>query len=249
MFQFYRQCLIRRPFLTNAVTSSLILAAGDSLAQSIERRKYRELHHSTDIDNHPAMQWQPSRTVILAVWGGLGFSPFFTRLFQYLDSLPALTAKTPRNIAIRVVSIWIVAMPLNAAFFIHTSTLEYFFPVKRFSAQDFVTTDKFDQNTKIIIPNTAITKAIHQSNHTNDKSNTAILAPSAYDIISARVIDQWKTQLPSVITNAALVWIPWNVVNMTVVPPHYRVAASSILSVIWNTWSVILIRCFMNYQF
>ena len=133
-FAMYRHWLVTRPYLTSAVTSGAVLAAGDALAQSIEHRRYLTAHPTATSLTNAALSFQPNRTFILSLWGGAVFSPFFTRFFHFLDAKPYLKAKTPRNIAIRVFAIFAVAQPLNAFFFVYTSTLEYFLPVDRLGA-------------------------------------------------------------------------------------------------------------------
>ena len=131
MFAAYRRALVTRPYLTSAVTSALVLASGDSLAQAIERRRYLTEHPTATPLTNPALAWQPNRTLILSAWGGLLFSPFFTRFFHFLDAQPFLRTPSPRNIAFRVAAIFVASQPLNAFFFVYTSAMEYALPVDR----------------------------------------------------------------------------------------------------------------------
>ena len=133
-FAAYRTLLVTRPYLTSAVTSAIVLAAGDALAQSIEHHRYLTAHPSATALTNPALSFQPNRTFILSLWGGAVFSPFFTRFFHHLETRPYLKAKSPRNLAIRVTSIFLIAQPLNAFFFLYCSTLEYLLPVDRLGA-------------------------------------------------------------------------------------------------------------------
>ena len=137
-FRWYHRMLKEHPYLTNSATTGLVIGAGDGFAQYIERRQYRQIHSltNTDTQQHPALTWQKSRTAILTCWGALIFSPFFTRFFHFLEAQPFLAAKTPRNITIRVLGIWVAAIPLNATYFVYTATVEHLMPVARFSAED-----------------------------------------------------------------------------------------------------------------
>ena len=102
----YRSALTRRPYLTSAVTSALVLASGDVLAQSLEHRQYLQSHPAATASDTPALRLQPNRTLILSVWGGAFFSPFFTRVFHWLETVPALKQPTPRNLVLRALTIF-----------------------------------------------------------------------------------------------------------------------------------------------
>lgn len=75
----------------------------------------------------------------------------------------------------------------------------------------------------------------HPAHQPSDQSTTKG-SESAYESIKDQVVSDWQTKLPNVLFRAALVWGSWNTINMSLVPPAYRVVASSWVSVGWNTW-------------
>ena len=255
-FKQYRHWLITRPYLTSAVTSAAVLAAGDALAQSIEHHQYLTAHPSAT--TNPALAFQPNRTLILSLWGGAVFSPFFTRFFQFLESQPSLKARSSRNLAIRVVAIFAVAQPLNAAFFLYCSALEYALPVDRLGAAHIdaavvgpssklleQTTLDTPSSTSLAAVDLPATSGIPPIPHSILPAPSPFSSPdnvslssiqTAYQVISQRTVAQLVEKFPTVVFNATLVWGPFNLINQSIVPVQWRVVSSSFVSVIWNCY-------------
>ena len=240
-FAMYRNWLVTRPYLTSAVTSALVLATGDAMAQSIEHRQYLTAHPTATPLTNPALSFQPNRTFILSLWGGAVFSPFFTRFFHFLDAQPSLKAKTARNISIRVVSIFLAAQPLNAFFFVYTSTLEYFLPVDRLGAAHVDATVAGPARKLLEARSTSpTTQSLDFSTTSAALSTASPASPSsfsvAYRAISQRATAQLIEKAPVVVVNAAIIWGPFNIVNQSIVPLQWRVVTGSFVSVLWNCW-------------
>jgi hypothetical protein len=201
----YRTALTRQPYLTSAITSALVLASGDVLAQSLEHRQYLQSHPAATASDTPALRFQGNRTLILSVWGGAFFSPFFTRVFHWLETIPALKQPTPRNLVLRALTIFAVSQPLNIFFFIYTNTAEHFLPVDRLG-------EKHIQAAVVALP---LSPAPTPDNRQSVAAPAASTAPSssaltAYEAIRSRATAQIIEKAPTVIRNALLVWGTFN---------------------------------------
>lgn len=118
MFRLYSKYLAKYPYTTNGITSASLVAMGDCLAQKLEydsciakTQKWIAAQTNNQSEDQFKLQtlsqnFSVNRLAILSAWGGFFFSPYFVKLFRFLDSFPGIAAKTPRNIAIRVVAIY-----------------------------------------------------------------------------------------------------------------------------------------------
>mmetsp|Transcript_2259 Transcript_2259/g.3167 ORF Transcript_2259/g.3167 Transcript_2259/m.3167 type:complete len:212 (-) Transcript_2259:248-883(-) len=71
----YSNMLARRPILTNTVSGCIIMGVGDVIAQSIEKAKLESSNGSIN----------PKRTLVMASYSGICFSPYCTILYGWID--------------------------------------------------------------------------------------------------------------------------------------------------------------------
>jgi len=98
MLRFYQSLLARRPLATQVVTTSILFATGDTLAQQLVDKK--------GLQNHDKL-----RTGRMALYGAAVFAPFASQWFKALQHINLSTkARTivARVAADQLVCLWAV---------------------------------------------------------------------------------------------------------------------------------------------
>ncbi|KAI9703457.1 MAG: Protein required for ethanol metabolism [Bogoriella megaspora] len=109
MLRWYQASLAKRPVFTQAVTSAILFATGDTLAQhAVEGRK---------ADDHDY-----ARTGRMALYGGAVFGPGATLWFSFLQRRIVIPSRPNLQIATMVACDQTVFAPINAACFLGSMT-------------------------------------------------------------------------------------------------------------------------------
>ncbi|EYE95226.1 Mpv17/PMP22 family protein [Aspergillus ruber CBS 135680] len=105
----YQRSLLQRPVLTQSVTTTCLFVVGDGLAQHGVERKSLFSHDMT-------------RTVRMALYGGVVFGPVATKWFLFLQNRISLS--TPfRTLAARVTTDQLVCAPTMIGVFLSSMSL------------------------------------------------------------------------------------------------------------------------------
>jgi len=57
-----------------------------------------------------------------------------------------------------------------------------------------------------------------------------------WNVVKASVFRRYREDLFPVLSTAVQLWVPVNLVNFTIVPPHFRVVTVSIVATLWNAY-------------
>ncbi|ESZ98317.1 hypothetical protein SBOR_1310 [Sclerotinia borealis F-4128] len=118
MLRWYQMKLAARPVLTQSVTTAILFATGDVLAQQLVERK--------GIKDHEIV-----RTGRMALYGGAIFGPLATKWFKFLQTHIVLKNKN-LEMAARVAADQCVVAPISLGVFLTTmSVLEGTDPKKK----------------------------------------------------------------------------------------------------------------------
>ncbi|KAJ8069994.1 hypothetical protein OCU04_000398 [Sclerotinia nivalis] len=121
MLRWYQMKLAARPVLTQSITSAVLFATGDVLAQQLVEKK--------GINDH-----EIARTGRMALYGGAIFGPIATNWFKFLQNHVVLKNKN-LEMAARVAADQCIVAPLNLGLFLTTmSVLEGSDPKKKLEA-------------------------------------------------------------------------------------------------------------------
>ncbi|APA06706.1 hypothetical protein SS1G_04706 [Sclerotinia sclerotiorum 1980 UF-70] len=121
MLRWYQMKLAARPVLTQSITSAVLFATGDVLAQQLVEKK--------GINGH-----EIARTGRMALYGGAIFGPIATNWFKFLQNKVVLKNKN-LEMAARVAADQCIVAPLNLGLFLTTmSVLEGSDPKKKLEA-------------------------------------------------------------------------------------------------------------------
>ncbi|RAL62480.1 hypothetical protein DID88_005045 [Monilinia fructigena] len=121
MLGWYQAKLAARPVLTQSVTSAILFATGDVLAQQLVEKKGIKEH-------------EIARTGRMALYGGAIFGPIATNWFKFLQNNVVLKNKN-LEMAARVAADQCIVAPLNLGLFLTTmSVLEGTDPKKKLEA-------------------------------------------------------------------------------------------------------------------
>mmetsp|Transcript_21379 Transcript_21379/g.55786 ORF Transcript_21379/g.55786 Transcript_21379/m.55786 type:complete len:218 (-) Transcript_21379:107-760(-) len=110
--QWYARQMAARPLRTSVATAVPMMVAGDCVAQRLEGR--------ATVD--------PARTVVMATYSGLVFTPVFFNVFRYMDRaaiFKSAVLRGPRGaIAKAAFCVGVAGPPVNAAFLTIATTAE-----------------------------------------------------------------------------------------------------------------------------
>ncbi|KAM3083965.1 Protein required for ethanol metabolism [Clarireedia jacksonii] len=121
MLRWYQMKLAARPVLTQSVTSAVLFATGDVMAQQLVEKK--------GIQGH-----ELARTGRMAFYGGCIFGPVATNWFKFLQNKVVLKNKN-LEIAARVAADQCILAPLNLGMFLSVmSVLEGVSPKEKIEA-------------------------------------------------------------------------------------------------------------------
>ncbi|PQE32527.1 sym-1 protein [Rutstroemia sp. NJR-2017a WRK4] len=121
MLRWYQMKLAARPVLTQSVTSAVLFATGDAMAQQLVEKK--------GIKGH-----ELARTGRMAFYGGCIFGPIATNWFKFLQNKVVLKNKN-LEIAARVAADQCILAPLNLGLFLSVmSVLEGSSPKEKIEA-------------------------------------------------------------------------------------------------------------------
>ncbi|KAL5414292.1 Protein required for ethanol metabolism [Paraphaeosphaeria minitans] len=110
MFRWYQAKLKKAPLLTQSITTAVLFATGDVIAQQAVERK--------GLDKH-----ELARTGRMFAYGGIIFGPVATKWYTFLANRVSLST-TNRTIAARVAADQFVFAPINMTCFL--SSMAYF---------------------------------------------------------------------------------------------------------------------------
>ncbi|KAH9880913.1 hypothetical protein IAQ61_001207, partial [Plenodomus lingam] len=104
-FRWYQAKLKTAPLLTQSVTTAVLFATGDTLAQQAVEKRGFEKH-------------DPMRTARMAAYGGAIFGPAATKWYALLTRHINIPASPTRTLCARVAADQVVFAPLNMTLFL-----------------------------------------------------------------------------------------------------------------------------------
>ena len=173
------------------------------------------------------------RTATMVTWATCVYTPYFLHLFGlYERYLPKTSSSFSswsniyRHAALRAVLTFTASIPLTAAFFAYGCTVHYLTEhLENESNHDAKNTIT---STRLPLPlSPRVTAGICSDTVAVD---TAIPSNSLPTTIGLKL----RAELLSTVQTGALLWIPVNVGNFALVPPHMRPMALMSVSVLWN---------------
>lgn len=215
----YNHRLQTHPYITNAITTGCVIGVGDSFAQYIEQyNKYRyNNNNNNNNDNNTLFVYNKTRGSIMFSWGLLGFGPFFTHWYRLF--LPGrighkYSVPTRYNIVMKCIFTSIIAIPVNATFFVYATSIEH--TVARY--QEY--TNQFIQHNILRQAHTTMQQQLQYNNNNNNSNNN--------DILYNELCNRFTNRFPTVITASWFYWFPLNYINWMYIPLQYRMVYSSI---------------------
>lgn len=223
LLKWYLMKLRTHPLLTNVSAAFVLMSTGDVMAQQIEQQQQQQppfeqqqietevsnskvvlLRHSQSV-NQQLQQWTETtthtnissidivRTGTMAAWAGVFYAPFFLGLYKMFDRY--LPKQRWLGIGTRVSLSFLVSIPVNAAFYVYGSLAQHLVQY----GQD-IHRKSLNGNHVIAIRNTPfeVSRAMRQAR------------------------DKMHQELYDTIYTSAGIWVPFNMLNFSVVPPQYR---------------------------
>jgi protein Mpv17 len=117
LVRWHQHKLQSRPFLTNSLTSALLMTVGDRTAQHLEG--HPAVSREAPSDDGPESLGSWSRTAILVSWSSLFSSPFWVHWYALLHH------RLPNRQIVWVGLTAAIAPIFNAAFFTYATSLEF----------------------------------------------------------------------------------------------------------------------------
>jgi len=183
------ECIINKPTLPS-ILSSLVKEVIEDFIKTIK---------------HEIRQLDYIRTSSMVFWSVGVYTPFYIQVFKLFDKhLPKRA--TFATISIRVMTCFLLSIPINAIFFVYGST------VHQLLKEDVDTNE----------PTTEDNKNDKLSNFWNE-----------IIVSSKRKLD---AELYNTIVASGTVWIPFNFILFTFVPSHLRPLNLMVCSAFWNCY-------------
>jgi len=164
------------------------------------------------------------RTGTMLGWTVGAYTPFYIQVFKLLDKyMPKQASLT--TVSIRVMTCFMLSIPINAAFFVYGSFVHQL----REDILPFVSKNT-NNNTELNENNNNKLSISRSNNHDITKLN---IHWDQMLIASKRKLD---AELYNTVVASGSVWIPFNFILFTLVPPHLRPLNVMVCGLFWNCY-------------
>jgi hypothetical protein len=155
------------------------------------------------------------RTGTMAFWGGL-VTPAFITLYRVFDRYLPLTV-TPASVVTRVVLTFLFSVPVNAIFFCYGSFVQH-------TAQYYSLVQEWQVETRQLgLQDMYLTEAVKDVSFD-------------FEMAWATARLKLESEFRQTIITSGSIWIPVNIVNFSLVPPHFRPLVFMLGSTFWNCY-------------
>lgn len=185
----------------------VILRHSQSVNQQLQQQQLlQEQRQQTSINNTNSIDI--IRTGTMAAWAGVFYAPFFLGLYGIFDRY--LPKQRWLGIGTRVGLSFLVSIPVNAAFYVYGSLAHHLIAYGR----------KLEQSS------------------TSSGSYLTSLRTTPFELERAMsdARDKMNAELYDTIYTSAGIWVPFNMINFSVVPPQYRPIFLIFGSAGWNCY-------------
>jgi Mpv17 / PMP22 family len=158
------------------------------------------------------------RSTTMIFWAGAVTTPFFLSLFRLFDRyLPFGT--TPVAVVSRVGLTFMSSIPVNAVFFCYGCLVHH---ITGWIA--------------LVQERHCDLRARAPSMNESTFWNSILEVPFDLEMLQSTAQLKLDTELLITVKTSAMVWIPFNTFNFSVMPPHLRPVAQMLWSVFWNCY-------------
>lgn len=119
----YDGCLQKSPLLTKCITSGVLFALGDMLAQRLEANGEPRAHEAVAEKPVSEPSWDYKRTARMVIWGGVLFAPVGHGWYNLLERMVRSSGKAAVMQKIALDQL-VYTPPLTLAFFTTTKLME-----------------------------------------------------------------------------------------------------------------------------
>lgn len=148
------------------------------------------------------------RTSTMAFWAGAVQAPFFLMLYRLYDRILP-TAITPYAVGSRVALSFVTTIPFTAAFFGYGTFVHHLL---------------YRQQTEKVCKEEL------------DISDADERDDSFWADVADQIQEKWSNDLGATLQTSASVWVPFNAINFSIVPPHLRPLSMMAMSASWNCY-------------
>eukprot|EP00977_Amphora_coffeiformis_P001443 scaffold291_cov168-Amphora_coffeaeformis.AAC.12 len=149
------------------------------------------------------------RTSFMALWAGAVQAPFFLMLYRFYDRILP-TAVTPYAVGSRVALSFVTTIPFTAAFFGYGTLVHH-----------LLHTDHKET-----------CRQVEMSDDGMEQQENALF----WTTVADQIQEKWTNDLGSTLQTSATVWVPFNTVNFSLIPPHLRPLSMCAMSALWNCY-------------
>jgi hypothetical protein len=164
----------------------------------------------------------PFRLTTMVLWNVGVTTPAFMAFYSCCDRL-FLGKPTPLTVGTRVIMTLVFSVPINAMFFTYGTCVHH-------AAAWSASRDEWNQEIG------DVTKSVDQGPTADELRHLSLPPPFDWEAMWSKVHLKVTTELPTTMFNSAGVWVPVNVVNFALVPPHLRPLLMMVCSVFWNCY-------------
>jgi len=159
--------------------------------------------------------WDKYRTSTMIVWSAGAYTPLYVMLYKICDKY--MPQQTPMTISARVLLSFLLSVPINAGFFTYGVFVHH-------SAEWLAIQREW----------AALLEEMGVSNDMIDPYGSAV--PYDVDLFWQTAKLKLDSELYTTVVDSAKVWVPINIMNFTVIPPHFRPVILLTFSVFWNAY-------------
>lgn len=159
--------------------------------------------------------WDGYRTSTMIVWSAGVYTPLYVQLYRVCDRL--MPTQTPVTIFARVLLSFVLSVPINTAFFTYGVFVHH-------SAEWLAVQREWS----------AMLEEMGISPDMVDRYGSAV--PYDPDLMWKTARLKLESELVTTVVDSAKVWIPINILNFTITPPHLRPVILLSFSVFWNAY-------------
>ena len=164
---------------------------------------------ATTPDSWQGLPLDGVRTSTMAFWAGVVQAPFFLMLYRLYDRILP-TAITPYAVGSRVALSFVTTIPFTAAFFGYGTFVHHLL---------------YNDHNEICKE-----RNISDDDDVGEEDNLF------WTTVAHQIQEKWSKDLGSTLQTSASVWVPFNAVNFSLVPPHLRPLSMMAMSATWNCY-------------
>lgn len=165
------------------------------------------------------------RTGTMVGWAVGAYTPFYVGVYRLFDKY--IPRQTPATVFARVLICFILSIPVNAAFFTYGSFVHH-------SAEWLSVQQKLPAEVKKML----LSNAGGENENIDDlrAAATEVAIPFDWEMMWSTAKLKLDAELYQTVLTSGKVWIPINMLNFSLVPPHLRAVNLMVCSMFWNCY-------------